>query len=84
MVAHNVHMHVAMFGRAEIETFQSDFKYVSVIGSPGIAWVVRDPEAELDKTAAIMTSLASCWPAIIIIVLFSMVAGIVIWVAVSP
>ena len=83
MVAHNVHMHIAMFGRAEIETFQSEYKYVNIISSPGVAWVVRDPEAELDKAAAIMSSLASCWPAIIIIVIFSMVAGIFIWIAVS-
>ena len=82
LVADNVDIHVAMFGRAEIETFQSDYRYVSMISSPGIAWVVRDPQAELDKAAAIMKSLATCWPAIIIIIVFSMVAGIVIFVAV--
>lgn len=78
----NIDIHVAMFGRAEIETFQSDYRYVSMINSPGIAWVVRDPLAELDKTAAIMKSLATCWPAIIIIIVFSMVAGIIIFIAV--
>lgn len=81
-MSENAHFHVAMFGRSEIETFQSDFKYVSIITSPGIAFIVRDPLAELDKTATIMTSLAGCWPAIIIIFLFSVVAGIFVWIAV--
>ena len=83
MVNHNAHIHVAMFGRSEIETFQSDYKFVPIVASPGIAFIVRDPLAELDRTAAIMSSLAGCWPAIIIIFLFSMVAGIFVWVAVS-
>lgn len=83
MVSNNVHIHVAMFGRSEIERFQSDYRYVSIITSPGIAFIVRDPLAELDRTATIMTSLLGCWPSIIIIFLFSMVAGIFVWIAVS-
>lgn len=79
----NAHLHVAMFGRSEIEVFQSDYRYVSIISSPGIGFIVRDPLAELDRTAAIMGSLASCWPSIIIIFLFSMVAGIFVWTLVS-
>lgn len=83
MVENNAHLHVAMFGRSEIETFQSTYKYVSIISSPGIAFIVRDPLAELDKTAAIMNSLAGCWPAIIIIFVFSWLAGIFIWITVG-
>lgn len=78
-VGNNVHFHVAMFGRSEIENFQSSYKFVSIINSPGSAFIVRDPVAELDKTGAIMSSLFSCWPAVIIIVVLSMVAGIVVW-----
>lgn len=81
-VGNNVHFHVAMFGRSEIENFQSSYKFVSIINSPGSAFIVRDPVAELDKTGAIMSSLFSCWPAVIIIVVLSMVAGIVVWLLV--
>ena len=69
--------------RSEIRVYRVDYRFVSVVNSQGVAFIVRDPFAELDKTAAIMSSLASCWPAILIIVAFSMVAGIVIWVLVS-
>ena len=82
-VEHNVHFHAPVFMRSEIKVYRVDYRFVSVINSHGVAFIVRDPFADLDKTGVILSSLASCWPAILIIVAFSMVAGIVIWVLVS-
>ena len=82
-VEDNVHFHAPVFMRSEVRVYRIDYRFLSVIDSQGVAFVVRDPFADLDKTAAIMSSLAGCWPAILIIVAFSMVAGIVIWVLVS-
>ena len=81
-VAHNVHFHLPVSGRKSIETFQSEFKYVSIISSPGIAFIVRDASADFNKSQAVADAIFKCWPAVIIIFLFSVVSGMFMWVLV--
>lgn len=82
-VANNIDIHVFMYGRAEIENFQSDYKFVSIFESSGIAFITRDHAKDLDKTDMILKSLLNTWPAVVIIFVLSMLAGIAVWAAVS-
>nr|XP_012563445.1 unnamed protein product [Hydra vulgaris] len=80
LVDNNVHFHLPVHGKASDDTFQSQFKYVQIANSPGIAFIVLDQSATLDKSQAVATAIFSCWPAIIIIFLCSTISGIFIWV----
>jgi hypothetical protein len=71
-----------VYGSSDQETYGALYGYVPVINSPGEAYVVnREP----DKTSTdiLVTMILSCWPLVILSLVFSILAGFVIWFLVS-
>lgn len=71
-----------VYGNSDQEKYGSFFGFASVILSPGDAYVVnREPKKS--STDFLLTLVLSCWPIIILNLVFSLLAGIVIWLLVS-
>ncbi|XP_065667348.1 uncharacterized protein LOC101238206 isoform X3 [Hydra vulgaris] len=80
LVDNNVHFSLPINGKASVVTFQSKFKYVQIVSSPGVAFIVRDASADFNKSKAVATAIFYCWPAVIIIFLFSTISGTFMWI----
>ncbi|XP_065667336.1 uncharacterized protein LOC100199991 isoform X3 [Hydra vulgaris] len=80
MVDNNAHFHLPVSGKASIETFQSQYKYVQIVSSPGIGFIVIDKSKSFNKSQAVAAAILNCWPAVFIIFFFSTVSGIFMWI----
>lgn len=71
-----------IYGSSDQDVYGGIYGYVPVISSPGEAYVVnREPT---ETSAGILTAVVlSCWPMVMLMLVFSILAGLVIWLLVN-
>ena len=61
--------------------FEGEYQYVNLIDGTVSAFVVVDP-AKMSKSSKITASIFQCWPILVVTILMTVLAGILIWMAV--
>lgn len=71
-----------IYGFKEQTHFAKQFGYQGIVESPGMAYIVNTNSHD-DMPNAIMTNIAACWPAIVLALVITYLAGLVVWFVVS-
>lgn len=64
-------------------TFLKYYSYVSLIESPGTAFLTVRKDESTSRDSALYNSLNDCWPVVILSFSMSLLAGILVWLLVS-
>ena len=71
-----------VYGSLDQDVHGALYGYVPIISSPGEAYVInREPDET--STDILVAVIFSCWPMVILSLVFSILAGFVIWLLVS-
>ncbi len=71
-----------VYGSLDQDVHGALYGYVPIISSPGEAYVInREPDET--STDILVAVIFSCWPIVILSLVFSILAGFVIWLLVS-
>lgn len=65
-------------GKKDDRTYQSDFKFMPLISSPGVAFIVVD-EPPGTSANAVFNSVLSGWPVLLLTMLMALLSGIIMW-----
>lgn len=78
----NFELSFPVYGSSDQDRHGALYGYVPVISSPGEAYVVNR-ESDVTSTDILVAVVFSCWPLVILSIVFSLLAGIIIWLLVS-
>ncbi|XP_078344750.1 uncharacterized protein LOC144630294 [Oculina patagonica] len=67
-----------VYGYKEQTHFARQHGYQGIVESPGMAYIVNTNSHD-DMPNAILTNIAACWPAIILALVITYLAGLVVW-----
>ena len=81
-VSDDTHFHGPISGRKQVTIFEGKYQYVNLIDSTASVFVVVD-RSKVSKTAAMIRSIGSCWPILVVCICMTILAGILVWMAVS-
>ena len=59
-------------------------RYINIFDLPGIMMIRRGPHTTMERRAQLLKAILGAWPIIVFSLLMSSLAGICIWVLVSP
>ena len=65
-------------GKKDDRTFQSTLKFMPLISSPGVAFIVVDDEPGT-SARAVFNSVLSGWPILLLTLLMALLSGMVMW-----
>ena len=71
-----------VYGYKDQTHFAKEFGYHGLVDSPGMAYVVNTNSHD-DMPNAVMMNIWSCWPAIVLFMAITYLAGLAIWAVVS-
>lgn len=77
-----VDFHGPISGQQHVTIFGGKYQYVNLIENAASVFIVVDP-SKTSKTNAMATSIARCWPILIVCICMTLLTGILIWMAVS-
>lgn len=69
-------------GKKDERNYQNDFRFVPLISSPGVAFIVVD-EPPGSSANAVFNSVLSGWPVLLLTMLMALLSGIIMWGLVS-
>ena len=65
-------------GKKDDRYYQNDYKFLPLVGSPGVAFiVVEDPPGT--SANAVFNSVLSGWPVLVLTLLMALLSGIIMW-----
>ncbi|KAL9958189.1 hypothetical protein ACROYT_G035167 [Oculina patagonica] len=65
-------------GKKEDRFYQNDFKFMPLVGSPGVAFIVVD-EPPGTSANAVFQSVLSGWPVLLLTLMMALLSGIIMW-----
>ena len=71
-----------VYGSSDQDKYSALYGYVPIISSPGEVYVVNR-EPVVTNADILIAVVLTCWPIVVVIVVFSLLAGIIIWFLVS-
>ena len=69
-------------GAKDDRSYQNDYRFMPLIGSPGVAFIVVD-EPPGTSANAVFNSVLSGWPVLLLTLLMALLSGIIMWGLVS-
>lgn len=81
-ISHQTQFSFPVPGFSEQEKYGVDLGYWPLVQTPGVAYVVNTGMGT-SPSDALSSSLASCWPAVLLVFVMSLLAGFLIWILVS-
>lgn len=69
-------------GKKNERNYQNDFRFMPLISSPGVAFIVVD-EPPGSSANAVFNSVLSGWPVLLLTMLMALLSGIIMWGLVS-
>ena len=81
-ISHQTQFTFPVPGFSEQEKYGVDLGYWPLVQTPGVAYVVNT-DVGSSPSNALSNSLVSCWPAVLLVFVMSLLAGFVIWILVS-
>ena len=69
-------------GKKDDRWYQNDYKFMPLISSPGVAFIVVD-EPPGTSANAVFNSVLSGWPVLLLTLLMALLSGIIMWGLVS-
>jgi hypothetical protein len=70
-------------GHVSYTTFLKYYAYVSLVESPGTAYLVVRNDESTSRNNALFSTLGACWPIVLLSFGMALLAGMVIWLMVS-
>jgi len=80
VISDDTHFHGPISGRKQVTIFEGKYQYVNLIDSTASVFVVVD-KSKVSKTAAMISSIGSCWPILVVCICMTILAGILVWMA---
>ena len=81
-ISHQTQFSFPVPGFSEQEKYGVDLGYWPLVQTPGVAYVVNT-DVGTSPSDALSSSLASCWPAVLLVFVMSLLAGFLMWILVS-
>ena len=69
-------------GKKDDRLYQNEFKFMPLVSSPGVAFIVVD-EPPGTSANAVFNSVLSGWPVLLLTLLMALLSGIIMWGLVS-
>ena len=71
-----------VYGFKDQTHFAKQFGYQGIVESPGMAFIVNTNSQD-NMPNAVLVNIASCWPAVMLALVITYLAGLVVWFVVS-
>ncbi len=81
-ISHHTHLSFPIPGYMEQDKYGVDLGYWPLVQTPGVAYIVNT-DIGASPSDVLSNTLTSCWPALLIVVVMSLLAGFLMWIVVS-
>lgn len=81
-ISHQTQFSFPVPGFSEQEKYGVDLGYWPLVQTPGVAYIVNTGVGN-SPSDALNNTLASCWPAVLLVFVMSLLAGFLMWILVS-
>ena len=81
-ISHRTHFSFPIPGYMEQDKYGVDLGYWPLVQTPGVAYIVNTGVGT-SPSDALNNTLTSCWPALLLVFVMSLLAGFLMWIVVS-